>query len=143
MKFIQHQTVFAGWARFDGAPVFGNSFVVFNYGNIEPATEAVFAGDSANTDRVSLSALTIGNANLFPAFDKNTLNYMAEVSTASNKVTATALKNDATVTIKNGSTVVKSGNNATFAAGNNILTVEVENGNAVKRTYTVTVKYNS
>lgn len=143
VRFIQHQTVFAGWARFDGAPVFGNSFVVLNYGNIEPATEVAFAGDSANTDRVSLSALSVGNVNLFPAFDKSTLNYMTEVSTASNKITATALKNDATVTIKNGSTVVKSGNNATFTTGNNVLTVEVENGNAVKRTYTVTVKYNS
>ncbi len=141
VRFIQHQTVFAGYARYDGAPVFGNSFCVVNYGNAEPAGETMFAGDAANTERVSLSALTIGTANLFPAFDKDTLNYTAEVTTASNKVTATALKSDATVTIKNGATVVKSGGNATFTAGNNTVTVEVENGNAVKRTYTVTVKY--
>lgn len=143
VRFIQHQTVFAGYARYDGAPVFGSSFCVVNYGNTEPAVEAMFAGDAANTDRVSLSALTIGSAALFPSFDKDTLNYTAEVTTASNKITATALRDNATVTVKNGATVVKSGSNATFAAGNNTVTVEVENGNAVKRTYTVTVKYTS
>lgn len=143
VRFIQHQTVFAGWGRYDGDPVFGSSFVAINFANTEPTTVTTFAGDAANTDRVSLSELTIGSAQLFPAFSKDTLNYMVKVSTAKAKITAKALRSEATVAIKNGSTAVNSGAEATFVAGNNVVTVEVTNGNAVKRIYTITVEYTS
>ena len=48
------------------------------------------------------------------------------------------MKNPYLYTLK--ATVVENGKNATFTAGNNSLTIEVTNGHAVKRTYTVTVK---
>ncbi len=140
VRFLQDQTVFAGYARYDGKVVIGEGFVALNYNNTEVTTSATFAGDEANTDLVSLSGLTIGSANLFPIFSKDVTNYTCEVSAHSNKITATALKSDATVVIKNGDTVVENGKNATFTAGNNTLTIEVTNGHAVKRTYTVTVK---
>ena len=141
VRFIQRQTVFAGFARYDGAPVFGNSFVAVNYGNAEPTTVTTFAGDAANTDRVSLTALTVGTAQLSPAFNKDTLNYSVEVDAAKAKVTATAQRSEAVIEIKNGATAVTNGREVTFAEGNNVLTFKVTNGNAVARTYSITVKY--
>lgn len=141
VRFIQRQTVFAGFARYDGAPVFGNSFVVVNYGNAEPTTVTTFAGDAANTDRVSLTALTVGTAQISPAFNKDILNYSVEVDAAKAKVTATAQRSEAVIEIKNGAIAVTNGSEVTFAEGNNVLTFKVTNGNAVARTYSVTVKY--
>ncbi|MDO5559415.1 MAG: phage major capsid protein [Oscillospiraceae bacterium] len=140
-KFFDDQTAYKGTARYDGKPVFGEAFVIVNIANTNPTTTSTFPGDSANVKLVSLSALTIGSTpvTLFPPFDANVLNYHCKVTAHANKITATALTTGATVSIKNGSTAVTSGSNATFTAGENILTVEVTNGNATKRTYTVVV----
>lgn len=140
VRFIQDQTVMKVTARYDGKPVIADAFVLFNYKNITPTTSTIFAADSANTDLVSLKGLTIGDVTLFPkAFDKDTLNYHCTVTAHSQKITATALNSDATVTIKNGDTVVKNESNATFKAGENILTITVTNAHATPRTYTVVV----
>ena len=141
LRFLSEQTVFKGTARYDGKPVFGEAFVIVNIANTNPTTSSTFPGDSANVKLVSLSALTIGATpvTLYPPFDPNVLNYHCEVKAHTQKITATALSSDATVSIKNGSTAVTSGDNATFSAGENTLTVEVTNGNATKRTYTVIV----
>ena len=37
-------------ARYDGRPVFGESFIVVNYANTSPTTSASFAEDTANTE---------------------------------------------------------------------------------------------
>ena len=141
VRFLNDQTVFAGKARYDGKPVFGEGFVIFNIANTNPTTTATFAADAANAELVSLSKLEIGATpvTLYPPFDPDVLNYAATVTAHANKITATAAKSGATVTIKNGDTSVNSGSNATFSAGENTLTVEVANGNAAKRKYTVIV----
>ena len=142
VKFIEDQTVFKGTARYDGKPAYGEGFIIANYNNTNPTTSVQFAADSANGDNVALSALQIGTsaATLFPcSFNKDVLNYHCTVTAHSQKITATALKSDASVVIKNGDTVVTSGSNATFTKGENILTVTVSNGNAASRTYTVVV----
>lgn len=141
LRFLSEQTVFKGTARYDGKPVFGEAFVIVNIANTTPTTSSTFPGDSANVKLVSLSALTIGATpvTLFPPFNPNVLNYHCKVTAHANKITATALTTDATVSIKNGATPVTSNSNATFTAGENTLTVEVTNGNATKRTYTVVV----
>ena len=54
--FLQDQTAFKGTARYDGKPVFGDSFVIINFKNTSPTTEATFADDYANTD---LGTLTV------------------------------------------------------------------------------------
>lgn len=141
---LKDQTLFIGGARYDGKPVFGEAFGIVNYNNTAPTTTATFAADEANVDLVKLSSLVLGAANspitLHPAFDPNVLNYSATVTSHSTKVSATALKTDATVAIKIGdSTSVTNGSNATTEAGNNVLTIDVTNGNAAKRTYTVTI----
>lgn len=47
-QFVQQNTVFLGSARYDGRPVFGNSFVLFNIKNVAPTKTMTFAADSAN-----------------------------------------------------------------------------------------------
>jgi len=47
-KFIEDQTVFRGTARYDGKPVFGESFVIVNIDGQAPTTQIPFAADEAN-----------------------------------------------------------------------------------------------
>lgn len=54
--FTEDQTAFKGVARYDGQPVFANSFVVINFNNTSPTTTASFTDDYANTD---LGTLTV------------------------------------------------------------------------------------
>ena len=54
--FLEDQTAFRGVARYDGKPVFGDSFVIINFNNTSPTTTATFADDYANTD---LGTLTV------------------------------------------------------------------------------------
>lgn len=87
----------------------------------------------------TLSALTISGATLSPTFAAGTEVYTATATGGTGTITATATDStNATVTIKNGSTVIQSGGAATWAAGANIVTVDVTNG-GVTKTYTVTV----
>lgn len=143
VRMLQDQTVFVGSARYDGQPVFGEAFGVVNYNNTAPTTSAIFAADEANVDLVKLNSLVLGPANspvaLTPAFDPDVLNYSATVTSHTTKVTAEVKTSGAAVVIKNGDTTVTNGGNATTTAGNNVLTFEVTNGNAAKRTYTVTI----
>lgn len=54
--FVEDQTAFRGVARYDGKPAFADSFVIINFNNTSPTTEATFADDYANTD---LGTLTV------------------------------------------------------------------------------------
>lgn len=47
-QFVAQNTVFLGSARYDGRPVFGNSFVVFNINNVAPTMTMTFVADAAN-----------------------------------------------------------------------------------------------
>lgn len=53
--FTDDETVFKGSARYDGKPVFAESFVIINFNNTAPETEAEFPDDYANTDLGVLS----------------------------------------------------------------------------------------
>ncbi len=59
VRFLQNQTVFKGYARYDGMPVFGEAFVVVSYDNSAAATSSTFPTDYANAD---LGELTVGSA---------------------------------------------------------------------------------
>ncbi len=54
--FLDDQTAFKGVARYDGKPVFADSFVIINFNNTSPTTTATFADDYANTE---LGTLTV------------------------------------------------------------------------------------
>jgi HK97 family phage major capsid protein len=49
-RFVQNQTTFKGYSRYDGMPVFGEAFVVVNFANADAATTSTFPTDWANTD---------------------------------------------------------------------------------------------
>ena len=85
-----------------------------------------------------LSSLTIGALSLTPAFDAGVTAYAVPTTNATNKVTAVAVDEDATIQILNGETEITNGSSATWAAGENTLTVKVTNGSA-ETIYTVTV----
>ena len=63
---------------------------------------------------------------------------IANVSTATSKITAKAVNEKAIITIKNNETPVTNGQNATWTAGENKLTVNIKYGTQ-ENTYTVTV----
>lgn len=90
----------------------------------------------------TLKGLAIGTLELNPAFDPNITAYSLATSNASNKITAVANDDDATVVIKNGDTSVTSGAAATWTAGGNDVTITVTNDESEK-VYNVTVMYNS
>lgn len=54
--FLEDQTAFRGVARYDGKPVFGDSFVIINFANNAPTTTADFPEDYANAE---LGTLTV------------------------------------------------------------------------------------
>lgn len=86
----------------------------------------------------SLSSLTIGTLTLDPTFDPDVTSYETATTNATNKVTAVAEDEDATISIKVGETPVDNEGSATWAEGENTLTIVVTNGDETK-TYTVTV----
>lgn len=49
VRFLQDQTVFKGTARYDGAPMIAEAFVIVNINNTNPTTTVSFAPDDANT----------------------------------------------------------------------------------------------
>ena len=87
----------------------------------------------------SLSGLTIGSLTLTPAFNPETLEYAATTSNNSNKVTAVATDEDATIVIKLGDTVIENESSPTWETGENVLTITVSKEGATSTTYTVTV----
>ena len=73
-----------------------------------------------------------------PEFDSDVLEYTAETSNATNKVTATPTDDTAEVTILVGETEIENGESASWDEGENTLTVTVT-GTTDETVYTVTV----
>ncbi len=48
VKFLENQTVFKGYARYDGKPVIGEAFVMVRYDNTDAVVSATFPIDYAN-----------------------------------------------------------------------------------------------
>lgn len=49
-RFIENQTVYKGYARYDGVPVFGEAFVMVNFANVDVTTTRAFPEDYANAE---------------------------------------------------------------------------------------------
>lgn len=138
VRFIQDQTVFKGTGRYDGAPVFGQSFVIVNIANTDPTTSAVFAPDTANPEDAYLSALTLGSLTLSPTFNSGVFAYTAATTNATTAINATAAKSGAVITIDHGGDAVTNGGTITWDSGANTVTVTVKNGTTTQ-VYTVVV----
>lgn len=48
-RYVENQTVFKATGRYDGEPIFAESFVVVSYNNVAPTTTSTFAEDKANS----------------------------------------------------------------------------------------------
>lgn len=86
----------------------------------------------------SLSALTIGTLTLTPEFDPEETEYTATTTNATNKITATAAHEFATVVIESDDATIASDGTATWASGANVVTITVTCGD-LEEVYTVTV----
>lgn len=59
VRFLKNQTLYKGYARYDGMPVFGEAFVMVSFDNSDAATTSTFPVDYAN---VELGALAVTSA---------------------------------------------------------------------------------
>ena len=75
---------------------------------------------------------------LSPTFDADVTEYTVTTSNNTNKVTATASDENATIEITKGVASVENGSQVTWNVGENVLEIKVTNGNS-STTYTVTV----
>lgn len=121
-----------------GTPATGEKAI--DWVSAEKSVRADVEGASTYSVKgANLSALTIGNLTLSPAFNADVTAYTTTTSNATNTITATAADSKATVSIMlNGETTVANGGTATWTEGDNEVTIAVSNGTA-RKTYTVTV----
>lgn len=105
---------------------------------VVPYEMYVFSG-TASAAAATLSALTISNATLSPAFSSGVTEYTATTTNTSGTVTATATDttNAHKVVVANGDSIA-SGGSVTWKTGQNVVQVTVTNADQQK-TYTVTV----
>ena len=126
--FTEDQTAFKGVARYDGKPVFANSFVVINFNNTSPTTTATFAEDYANTD---LGTLTVVAAAHGSSSGKTVL------TVTGTEVSGTTLKykiGDIELTegqkLGTGWTALESGTTGITAAAGTVITVAELDGSS-------------
>ena len=125
--FLDDQTAFKGVARYDGKPVFADSFVIVNFANTSPTTTATFADDYANTDLGTLTVTAAQGA----ASGKTVL------TVTGTEVSGTTLKykiGDIALTegqkLGTGWTSLTSGTTAITAAAGTVITVAELDGNS-------------
>lgn len=138
--FLQDQTAFKGVARYDGKPVFPDSFVIINFNNTSPTTTATFADDYANTDLGTLTVTAAQGA----ASGKTVL------TVTGTEVSGTTLKykiGDIALTegqkLGTGWTSLTSGTTAIAAAAGTVITVAELDGNSrvIKRGQALSVPH--
>lgn len=139
--FIEDKTVFKGTARYDGQPIFGESFVLVNYANTNPTTEMTFATDYAGN---GLNSLIVTAA----AGSTNGKTVLTVSGAVSNSNDLYAVANGAPVSIEAGGTIktsdwtkITSGSTqVTAAAGVGITVVELDgDGRVVSLGYVASV----
>ena len=125
--FLQDQTAFKGVARYDGKPVFADSFVIINFNNTSPTTTATFADDYANTD---LGTLTVTAA----AGGTAGKTVLTVTGTEASGTTLKYKIGDIALTegqkLGNGWTDLTSGTTAITAAAGTVITVAELNGSS-------------
>lgn len=125
--FLNDQTAFKGVARYDGKPVFADSFVIINFNNTSPTTTADFPIDYANTD---LGTLTVVAA-------EGGTSGKTVLTVTGTEVSGTTLKykiGDIALTegqkLGTGWTSLTSGTTAIEAAAGTVITVAELDGNS-------------
>ena len=125
-KFLEDERTYITKQYANGKPIDNESFLLFNISNMAPAVD---------TD---LTSLSLGSLSLSPSFDPATTDYTASTTDASNKITAAAESDDATIAIAVDGTSHDNDTAYDWAAGENVVTITVTNESEAK-VYTVTV----
>src|SRR5574344_921131 len=113
------------------------SFIRYN--SVSEEMEYVSASSSEEIEIPVLSALSIGNKTLTPAFDPEILAYTLSTEDASDILTLDVFPDDSIVTVTLGETVLEDyAEGITWADGENTLTIALEKGD-LSTEYVVTV----
>ena len=125
--FLNDQTAFKGVARYDGKPVFADSFVIINFNNTSPTTAATFADDYANTDLGTLTVVAAQGG----TSGKTVLTVTGtEVSGTTLKYKIGDIKLTEGQKLGTGWTSLTSGSTAITAAAGTVITVAELDGNS-------------
>lgn len=88
-----------------------------------------------------LATLALGSLTLSPTFDPETYVYSTNSTNVSDSLSYTTADTGATVTTKlNGTTFT--GSTVTWTASTDTLTIEIDAGHGVTKTYTITCTHN-
>ena len=140
-RFLEDNRVYLVKVYATGMPLDNNAFLHLDISDLAPTLLRVetVSGKTPSAD-ASLSALTIGNLALSPAFASGTNTYTATTTAATNKITAVPAHAGADIEITVGDDIVPNGTAATWQSGANTVTIKVtaEDGTTTG-TYTVTV----
>ena len=113
------------------------SFIRYN--SVSEEMEYVSASSSEEIEIPVLSALSIGNKTLTPAFDPEILAYTLSTEDASDILTLDVFPDDSIVTVTLGETVLEDyAEGITWADGENTLTIALEKGD-LSTEYVITV----
>lgn len=119
-RFVQNQTTFKGYSRYDGLPVFGEAFVIVNFANTDASTSSTFPTDYANTDIGVLGVTAAAHASTTGATVLTVTGAEATGTTLAYKIGDYTVKNGQKVV---GFTTFTSGTTAITAAAGKIITV--------------------
>lgn len=140
-QFLQDNRVYLIKGFANGFPMDNNAFVLLDISELEAAIYKVqtVSGQTPSTD-ATLSALSLGNATLSPAFAAATTTYTATTTNATNVINAVPSDAGATIKVTLNGTEVANGSVLTWNTGSNTVVVKVtaEDGTTTK-SYTVTV----
>lgn len=140
-RFLEDERVYLIKAYANGLPLDNNAFLVLDISGLTPATYKVTQVDppAASTD-ATLTALTVGDLTLTPAFASGTLTYTATTTSASDVVTAVPGNAAAAMKLTVNGTEIDNGTAATWKTGSNTLQVVVTAADGTTtKTYKVTV----
>ena len=140
-RFLEDERVYLIKAYANGMPLDNNAFLVLDISGLTPATYKVTQVDppAASTD-ATLTALTVGDLALTPAFASDTLTYTATATNASDVVTAVPGNAAAAMKLTVNGTEINNGTAATWKTGSNTLQVVVTAADGTTtKTYKVTV----
>lgn len=128
VRFLQNQTAYKGYARYDGKPVFGEAFVQVSFANADATTSSTFPTDWANTDIGVLGVTAAASAS---ASGKTVLTVNGTESsgtTLAYKIGDFTIKAGQTV---DGYTALTSGTTEITAAAGKTITVVELNGDSL------------
>lgn len=139
--FLEDERVYLIKTYANGFPKDNNAFLLLDISALEPAVWRVIQVDESEPrDDATLASLSLGAAELSPAFDPTGDAYTATTTNATNTINVTPSDVGASIAITLNGAFVSNGSALTWADGSNTVVVMVTAADGTtSRTYTVTV----